>query len=63
MFVTDTLGTPYAEQEWLPAFFGLGLTPVGGHTRVSDVTVDEGSMTVPGATPRYTPEFRQRLFG
>jgi transposase-like protein len=35
------------------------LTPVGGHTRVSDVSVDEGSPKGAGSnTPRYTPEFK-----
>ena len=40
----------------------VDLTPVGGHTRVSDVNADQrspkGAPKVPGATPRYTPEFR-----
>ena len=35
--------------------FGVGLTPVGGHTRVSDVTVDEGSHYGAGSnTALYT---------
>jgi transposase len=35
------------------------LTPVGGHIRFSDVNAStKGVITVPGATPRYTPEFR-----
>jgi transposase len=37
----------------------LGLTPVGGHTRVSDVSVDEGSPKGAGSnTALYTPEFK-----
>jgi transposase len=42
-----------------PGLEVLGLTPVGGHIRVSDVNAStKGVITVPGATPRYTPEFR-----
>lgn len=47
-----------AEDRDYPSWQAVGLTPDSGHTRVSEVNVDEGVPNVPESTLRYKPEFR-----
>jgi predicted helicase len=49
MFVTDTLGNPYAEQDWLPAFFG----PIAESRRQANQIKRQEPITVVIGNPPY----------
>lgn len=56
MFVTDTLGNPYAEQEWLPAIFG----PIAESRRQANKIKRQEPITVVIGNPPYKEKAKGR---